>query len=97
MVLFGTQELITEEVNRCLLQAGPRGHILNVGHGVVQVRAEGGGGQGAEAAQPRRGTLCACIVAGAPAGGGGSPCLWMCVCVGVRGETCMGEGRGLHG
>jgi uroporphyrinogen-III decarboxylase len=36
MVLFGTQELIEREVKRCLLEAGPKGHILNVGHGVVQ-------------------------------------------------------------
>ncbi|WIA13392.1 hypothetical protein OEZ85_006972 [Tetradesmus obliquus] len=36
MVLFGTQEVIEAEVKRVLLEAGPQGHILNVGHGVVQ-------------------------------------------------------------
>lgn len=36
MVLFGTPEVIEAEVNRVLLEAGPKGHILNVGHGVVQ-------------------------------------------------------------
>lgn len=36
MVLFGTQEAIEAEVKKVLLQAGPKGHILNVGHGVVQ-------------------------------------------------------------
>lgn len=36
MVLFAPKERITEAVNRCLLAAGPRGHILNVGHGVPQ-------------------------------------------------------------
>jgi hypothetical protein len=30
------QEAIEAEVQRCLREAGPRGHILNVGHGVVQ-------------------------------------------------------------
>lgn len=36
MVLFGTQEVIEAEVKRVLSEAGPKGHILNVGHGVVQ-------------------------------------------------------------
>eukprot|EP00798_Chlamydomonas_sp_ICE-L_P026433 gene26433-17533_t len=36
MVLFGPEKSIIEATNRCLLQAGPKGHILNVGHGVVQ-------------------------------------------------------------
>ena len=36
MVLFGPAEVIESEVNKVLLEAGPRGHILNVGHGVVQ-------------------------------------------------------------
>ncbi|KAG2434980.1 hypothetical protein HYH02_011979 [Chlamydomonas schloesseri] len=36
MTLFGTEEVIRAEVERCLRAAGPRGHILNVGHGVVQ-------------------------------------------------------------
>ncbi|KXZ54347.1 hypothetical protein GPECTOR_5g429 [Gonium pectorale] len=36
MVLFGPEERIQAEVERCLRAAGPRGHILNVGHGVVQ-------------------------------------------------------------
>lgn len=37
MVLFGSEAVIAAEVERCLRAAGPRGHILNVGHGVVQV------------------------------------------------------------
>lgn len=36
MILFGPQESIRDSVTRCLLQAGPHHHILNVGHGVVQ-------------------------------------------------------------
>lgn len=36
MVLFGPASAIEAEVNKVLLEAGPRGHILNVGHGVVQ-------------------------------------------------------------
>ncbi|GFR47650.1 hypothetical protein Agub_g9393 [Astrephomene gubernaculifera] len=36
MVLFGPEEAIRAEVERCLKAAGPTGHILNVGHGVVQ-------------------------------------------------------------
>jgi len=36
MLLFAPQEAIEAEVNRALLEAGPQGHILNVGHGVVQ-------------------------------------------------------------
>lgn len=36
MVLFGSQEVIEAEVHRVLAEAGPKGHILNVGHGVVQ-------------------------------------------------------------
>ncbi|EFJ50429.1 uroporphyrinogen decarboxylase chloroplast precursor [Volvox carteri f. nagariensis] len=36
MSLFGPEEHIRVEVERCLRAAGPRGHILNVGHGVVQ-------------------------------------------------------------
>eukprot|EP00878_Enallax_costatus_P014251 GHUV01014906.1.p1 GENE.GHUV01014906.1~~GHUV01014906.1.p1 ORF type:complete len:352 (+),score=118.96 GHUV01014906.1:828-1883(+) len=36
MILFGTQQVIESEVKRVLLEAGPKGHILNVGHGVVQ-------------------------------------------------------------
>ncbi|KAI8474824.1 MAG: uroporphyrinogen decarboxylase [Monoraphidium minutum] len=36
MVLFGPHDVIEAEVNKVLLEAGPRGHILNVGHGVVQ-------------------------------------------------------------
>ncbi|PNH09455.1 Uroporphyrinogen decarboxylase [Tetrabaena socialis] len=37
MALFGPEEVIRAEVERCLSAAGPWGHILNVGHGVVQV------------------------------------------------------------
>lgn len=36
MVLFGTEDVIRENVTRCLQQAGKHHHILNVGHGVVQ-------------------------------------------------------------
>eukprot|EP00955_Chlamydomonas_euryale_P033840 349640-Chlamydomonas_euryale.AAC.1 len=36
MVLFGTEASIVEVTNKVLRQAGPRGHILNVGHGVAQ-------------------------------------------------------------
>ena len=36
MVLFGSEAVITAEVERVLSAAGPTGHILNVGHGVVQ-------------------------------------------------------------
>ena len=36
MVLFGGEDVITAEVERCLRAGGPRGLILNVGHGVVQ-------------------------------------------------------------
>ena len=34
------QEVIRREVERCLQQAGPRKHILNVGHGVLQKTPE---------------------------------------------------------
>lgn len=36
MILFGPEKSIIEATNKCLIQAGPKGHILNVGHGVVQ-------------------------------------------------------------
>ena len=36
MVLFGSEAVITAEVQRVLSAAGPTGHILNVGHGVAQ-------------------------------------------------------------
>lgn len=36
MILFGPEAAIEAEVTRVLREAGPRGHILNVGHGVVQ-------------------------------------------------------------
>ena len=36
MVLFGTEEAIRRDVEACTQAAGPRRHILNVGHGVVQ-------------------------------------------------------------
>ena len=32
MVLFGTEDEIRKAVTRCLVEAGPRRHILNVGH-----------------------------------------------------------------
>ncbi|KAL3696733.1 hypothetical protein R1sor_010809 [Riccia sorocarpa] len=36
MVLFGSEEVIRREVERCITEAGRSQHILNVGHGVVQ-------------------------------------------------------------
>jgi uroporphyrinogen decarboxylase len=36
MLLFAPEEKLVAETERCLLEAGPRGHILNVGHGVPQ-------------------------------------------------------------
>ena len=36
MVLFGSEAVITAEVERILRGAGPTRHILNVGHGVAQ-------------------------------------------------------------
>lgn len=36
MVLFAPEEQIRATVQQCLAKAGPRGHILNVGHGVAQ-------------------------------------------------------------
>lgn len=36
MVLFGPQHQIQAAVDACLQGAGLHGHILNVGHGVVQ-------------------------------------------------------------
>ena len=37
MVLFGSESVIREAVGRTIANAGGRRHILNVGHGVVQV------------------------------------------------------------
>ena len=36
MVLFGPEAEIREAVTRCLVEAGPHHHILNVGHGVIE-------------------------------------------------------------
>ncbi|EFN58717.1 hypothetical protein CHLNCDRAFT_140365 [Chlorella variabilis] len=36
MVLFGPEAAIREAVTRCLVEAGPHHHILNVGHGVIE-------------------------------------------------------------
>lgn len=36
MLLFAPENVIIEAVQKNLLQAGSRGHILNVGHGVPQ-------------------------------------------------------------
>ncbi|KAI7840333.1 hypothetical protein COHA_006115 [Chlorella ohadii] len=36
MVLFGGEDEIRKAVTRCLVEAGPRHHILNVGHGVIE-------------------------------------------------------------
>jgi uroporphyrinogen decarboxylase len=35
-VLFGDEKVITAAVEKCLKEAGPRRHILNVGHGVIE-------------------------------------------------------------
>lgn len=35
VVLFSTKDAITAAVNDVLAKAGPRGHILNLGHGVL--------------------------------------------------------------
>ncbi len=40
-----------EETNKVLLAAGPRGHILNVGHGVIQGTPEASVGVFCEAAR----------------------------------------------
>ena len=39
-MLFAPPDVLRAEVVRCCRRAGRRGHILNVGHGVVQVRAD---------------------------------------------------------
>jgi len=36
MVLFGGEDCIRDAVTKCLTQAGPTQHILNVGHGVIE-------------------------------------------------------------
>ena len=36
MVLFAPEEVIRREVAECLEKAGPTGHILNVGNGIIQ-------------------------------------------------------------
>lgn len=36
----GTEEAIRASVRECLVEAGPRGHILNVGDGVMQQTPE---------------------------------------------------------
>ena len=35
-VLFGSEETIRGAVKECVRKAGGRGHILNLGHGVLQ-------------------------------------------------------------
>lgn len=40
MYLLVMQDVIQREVTRCLHQAGPRKHILNIGHGVIQKTPE---------------------------------------------------------
>ncbi|CAI5459190.1 unnamed protein product [Closterium sp. Yama58-4] len=34
-VLFASKDAITDAIHRCVAKAGPRGHILNLGHGVL--------------------------------------------------------------
>jgi uroporphyrinogen decarboxylase len=36
MILFGNEGEIRDAVERCLVEGGPRRHILNVGHGVIE-------------------------------------------------------------
>ena len=36
MVLFAPEQQIREAVGKCIADAGRKGHILNVGHGVAQ-------------------------------------------------------------
>jgi uroporphyrinogen-III decarboxylase len=55
-MVFAVPQRIVEETNRVLLAAGPRGHILNVGHGVVQGTPESAVGVFCEAAR-RSGAL----------------------------------------
>jgi uroporphyrinogen-III decarboxylase len=69
MVLFGPPEAIESEVNKVLLEAGPRGHILNVGHGVVQGTPEESVGLFCDLAR-RSGDLFAAHRAAAAAVGG---------------------------
>lgn len=40
LVLFGTEGVIRDAVASCCRRAGRRGHILNVGHGVIQETPE---------------------------------------------------------
>lgn len=35
VVLFGSQDSIKTAVDDCIAKAGPRGHVLNLGHGVL--------------------------------------------------------------
>lgn len=35
VVLFGSQEAVEQAVKDCITKAGPRGHVLNLGHGVL--------------------------------------------------------------
>jgi len=51
MILFGPEEKIVEATNQLLLAAGPHGHILNVGHGVIQGTPEAAVGAFCEAAR----------------------------------------------
>ncbi|CAI7819947.1 unnamed protein product [Closterium sp. NIES-53] len=34
-VLFASKDAVTDAIHRCVAKAGPRGHILNLGHGVL--------------------------------------------------------------
>lgn len=42
MLLFAPRDVLVRETEACLLEAGPSGHILNVGHGVPQGCPESG-------------------------------------------------------
>ena len=66
MVLFGPPSAIEAAVKACVAAAGGRRHILNVGHGVVQVSERPPGGSQLEARLTRsqQAWLGACVVHG---------------------------------
>jgi uroporphyrinogen decarboxylase len=69
MLLFAPEDKLVAETEACLLAAGPRGHILNVGHGVPQGAPERGVAAFCEAARAS-GELFARHGVAVPAAGG---------------------------
>ena len=59
MVLFGGEDAIRAAVTRCLVEAGPSHHILNVGHGVVEGTPEESVGLFCDLARPSADILAA--------------------------------------